>query len=137
MFDSRNLFGFAAILFGTGFLVQSLQSANARIGPSVSLGSNPIQHYYQNCDQQYDLPIFTNNATGDFIVTDIYIYDGTISFKIDTETALLMSSYSGANTQTSNFHLQSGIRVPNGSTFTCSDNGDSPRVMISGYYAHP
>ena len=67
MFDYRNLFGLAAILFGSGFFVQSLQSANATIGPSVSLGSNPIQHFYQNCDQQSHLEIFTNsfrNAQG-------------------------------------------------------------------------
>ena len=68
MFDYRNLFGFAAILFGAGFFVQSLQSANAKIGPSISLGSNPIQHFYQNCDQQNNFEIFTNNSSGDFII---------------------------------------------------------------------
>ena len=45
MFDYRYLFGFAAVLFGTGFFIQSLQIANATIGPSISLGSNPIQHF--------------------------------------------------------------------------------------------
>ena len=137
MFDYRNLFGFAAILFGAGFLVQSLQNANAKIGPSISLGSNPIQHFYQNCDQQNNLAIFTNSSAGDFIITDIYIYDGTVKFQVDSDTALFMSTYYGANTQKSNLHLTSGIRVPSGSTLNCTDQGDSPKVMVSGYYAHP
>ena len=137
MFDYRNLFGFAAVLFGAGFFVQSLQSANATIGPSVSLGSNPIQHFYQNCDQQSNLEIFTNSSSGDFIVTDIYIYDGTIKFQVDSETALFMLGSVDARSPRANMHLNSGIRVPSGSSFNCTDSGDSPRVMVSGYYAHP
>ena len=137
MFDYRNLFGFAAILFGAGFFVQSLQSANAKIGPSISLGSNPIQHFYQNCDQQNNFEIFMNNSSGDFIVTDVYIYDGIVRFQVDSETALLMKGDISSGSPRANIHLNSGIRVPSGSSFNCTDNGDSPRVMISGYYAHP
>lgn len=137
MFDYRNLFGFAAILFGAGFFVQSLQSANATIGPSVSLGSNPIQHFYKNCDQQNNVEIFTNNSSGDFIVTDIYVYDGIVKFQVDSELALLMKGHVDALSPRANLHLQSGIRVPSGSSFNCTDNGDAPRIMVSGYYAHP
>ena len=137
MFDYRNLFGLAAILFGAGSFVQSLQSANATIGPSISLGSNPIQHFYQNCEQQSNFEIFTNTSSGDFIITDIYVYDWIVKFQVDADVALLMKGDVDANSPRANLHLQSGIRVPSGSSLKCSDNGDSPRVMVSGYYAHP
>ena len=135
MIDYRNLFGFAAILFGAGFFVQSLKNANAEIGPSISLGSNPIQHYYLNCDGQSNATIFTNNETGDFIITDIYVYDGTVEFSIDSNVTLFMTSWN--NSHSPDFHLNSGIRIPSSSSFTCTDYANSPKIMVSGYYTHP
>ena len=43
MLDYRQLFGLSAVLFGIGFVFQSIVPAQALpLGPNVSLGSNPI-----------------------------------------------------------------------------------------------
>ena len=83
------------------------------------------------------MEIFTNDSSGDFIITDIYVYDGIVTFQVDTAVALLKKGDIDTNSHRANLHLQSGIRVPSGSSFNCTDNGDAPRIMVSGYYAHP
>ena len=137
MFSAQKLFGIAAIITSIGFLFQSFSSANANIGPMVSMGTNPIQHYYTNCDNQTNFTIFSNSSNDDFIITDVYLYYGTVTLKIDGNTALILHYYQGDNSGSTHNPFVSGIRVPSGSTLTCTDNGDAPRVTISGYYARP
>ena len=137
MFSAQKLFGIAAIITSIGFLFQSFSSANANIGPTISMGTNPIHHYFLNCDNQTDATIFTNSSNEAFIITDVYLYYGTVTLKIDGSTALMLRYYQGDNSGNAHIPFVSGIRVPSGSTLTCSDNNDTPRITISGYYAHP
>ena len=45
MQNYKTLFGYAAILFGLGFLVRSFMPAHAFNGPTVSTGANPIKNF--------------------------------------------------------------------------------------------
>ena len=137
MFQNIHLFGVAAVISSVALLIHSLQPANATSGPNVSLGSNPIQHYYQSCDNQTNAVIFTNSSTSDFVITDIYNYYGTVVLHIDGNVATLIHHHPSSNSGQAHIPFVSGLRVPSGSTLTCTDDGDAPRITISGYYAHP
>ena len=45
MKDYKQLFGYAAILFGIGFVIRSFMPAYALDGPTVSMGSNPVASF--------------------------------------------------------------------------------------------
>ena len=69
MFGYKQLFGLASILFGTGFILQSIMPAEANpTGPSVSYGSNPYRSAYRTGNGT----LFTTSATETFIITSIH-----------------------------------------------------------------
>ena len=80
MKDYRQLFGYAAILFGLGFLVRSFMPAYAITGPTVSLGSNPVENFYEmpNLSGGTSVDIFTNSSSQDFVLTT-YMHGGQSS----------------------------------------------------------
>ena len=80
MKDYRQLFGYAAILFGLGFLVRSFMPAYAVTGPTVSLGSNPVENFYEmpNLSGGTSVDIFTNSSSQDFVLTT-YMHGGQSS----------------------------------------------------------
>ena len=125
--DYRNLFGIAVIILSGSVFVHSLNSANAfPQGPNVSIGGNPIDHGYGNCNNS-DI-VFTNNASQVFIITDISKfydaqYNGT-ELKVNGTTIWHSRG---------NFNFRSGLRVSPGDVVTCS--GNNP-LTISGYYTH-
>ena len=78
MFDYKQLFGFAAILFGIGFILQSIMPARAiSMGPSVSMGSNPV-FAVQASGQSGTL--FTNNTSSPAIITDLFVLDNSYCY---------------------------------------------------------
>ena len=48
MTDYKQLFGYAALLFGMGFFVRSFLPAHAFNGPNLSQGSNPYFNFVDN-----------------------------------------------------------------------------------------
>ena len=71
--DFKQLFALAALLLSAGFVIRSFQPAHAFTGPQVSLGSNPIESHYQDCNGSTQT-IVTNATNYDFIVTDVAMY---------------------------------------------------------------
>ena len=128
MNDYKQLFGYAAILFGIGFVIRSFMPAYAFNGPHVSTGSNPIEFAYVNCNNGTNMTIFTNNTSQDFVVTDVWAGDGTVNLLVDNDT--IMES---VNT---NYSLDTGLKLGSGSKISCSDMAGSAHVLISGYYSH-
>ena len=128
MNDYKQLFGYAAILFGIGFVIRSFMPAYAFNGPHVSTGSNPIEFAAVNCDNSTNMTIFTNGTSQDFVVTDVWAGDGTVNLLVDN--TIIME---GVNTS---YTLESGLKLGSGSKISCSDTGGSAHVVISGYYSH-
>lgn len=140
MKDWKQLFGIAAILFGIGFVIRSFQPAYALNGPNVSMGINPIQHYYSTCPFGGNT-IFSNNSSSDFIITDVISHwKPDINIQIDAQDILKIT---GATSDLRNiyFNLRSGIKISAGQTLSCSEKTYSGHVgypiTVSGYYAHP
>ena len=140
MFDHKPLFGFAAVLFGFGFVFQSIVPAQALpVGPTVSMGSNPI-FAVQNSGSNGTL--FTNTTSGPAIITDLAITQSTnsgvtcqLTFSVSNngDQYRLFSNPAGVHGVAS---LQSGLQVPAGESLTYSGNGYCSGAAASGYYAH-
>lgn len=128
MKDWKQLMGIAAILFGIGFVVRSFQPAYALNGPSVSMGSNPIEHHYTVCNGQNNGAILlTNNNTSDFIITDIMVTNQSFSLKIDGQDIAHLSAMEGVH------NFVSGLKVISDQVLSCWGNSN---ITIAGYYAH-
>jgi len=127
--DYRNILATGFLLLCGAVFVHSLKSANAfPQGPNVSMGSNPIDNGYGNCNAS-DI-IFQNNSSQDFILTDISKY-------YDSQQGDTYLRLDGQNFWASvgNFNFHSGLRVPPGSSLTCTSQSNLP-MTISGYYTH-
>ena len=126
--DYRNILAFGFLIFALGSAWKNIQPANALpSGPSISMGSNPIDQAYKYCNALSNATILTNSSTQDFIVTDIVVTNGTADILIDGTTYMTVSGH---------IPLQTGLRVGSGSVVSCSDSNSYPRVTVTGYYAH-
>jgi hypothetical protein len=85
MFDYKRLFGIAAILFGIGFILQSIMPAKANpTGPSVGYGSNPWKSFYVESPGT----LFSTSSSEVFIITTMISGGGTCYFYIDGVRAI-------------------------------------------------
>ena len=130
--DYRSLFGIGFIVFSIGYLVQSLQPANAYPqGPNISMGSNPIASFNVGCSNSSPNIMSTANAI--FIITDIIVSDGYSTGGI----TLKLNGTNWVNFgEGVEIGLQSGLPVPTNSTVDCYTSYGRD-VVISGYYTHP
>ena len=135
--DYRNIFGIAAVIFATGYLVRSFQPANAfPQGPNVSMGSNPI--FSRSANGYSNVTVFTNNTSNLAIVTDITItgawnYSCTATF---TATGGDLYKLSNSQTGSTSISLKSGLKVPAGGDLVMDGNSRCASGSISGYYTH-
>ena len=140
MLNRMNLFGFAAVLFGTGFLFRSIMPANAvPTGANISFGSNPV-FAVQGSGSSGSL--FINNTSSPAVITDLSIAQSTNS----TVTCQMVFSVSGNGNGYRLFSnpagvngtvsLNSGLQVPAGEELSYSGNGYCSGASASGYYAH-
>ena len=127
MNDYKQLFGYAAIIMAVGFLVRSFMPAYAFNGPTVSMGSNPNEHYSGTGSST----IYTNNTTETFIVTDIIYY----SYGSVTELSISGQKF-GTFSSTGMYSLRTGLKVPPGESLTSSSYYNQNYTTISGYYVH-
>ena len=146
---NNTLFGIAAIIFATGFLLQSIPFAKAVPQTSnISLGSNPIfSQYFDDCSTtstSITVPtdqvlVITDITTAAFDTESITIYGGSQALgKVYTRkhsTPYNHSNQGGYYFSITNnmFQFKSGLVVPAGETLyvECQKN----MVTISGYYA--
>ena len=128
--DYKQLFGYAAILFGIGFIIQSIMPAVANpSGPSISFGGNPYRSEYRIGSGT----LLNTSSTETFIITTIVTGDTDCHLQVNGNT-----KYSGSWSHVSqaippNLHL---VIEPN-STVTINGTGCSSEYYINGYYAHP
>jgi len=148
--DYRNILAFGFVLLSGSVFVLSLKSANAfPAGPTVSLGSNPIQSWAGRVNSGW---VTLATVQQDFIITDLII-SGIGSFctttlstqNVDATTDVLLSgsyksytqAYGQGNSQF-NGNLHSGARVNAGSTIYANieASGGTCNYIVSGYYTH-
>jgi len=137
--DYRNILAFAAVIFAAGYFVRSFQSAYAfPQGPNVSLGSNPIEHFFRVCTNNTNSNslIFTNTTSQTFIITDIQT-QGTYTYQFFIDGALTLRT--DGYYEEGSLQLLSGIKINPNESFQCQGGGSSSSsrsVFISGYYTH-
>ena len=128
--DYRTILATGFLLLCGAVFVQSLNSANAfPQGPNVSTGSNPIELAHHDCYGANNLTLLSNTSSENFIVSDIWITGGSVRIFVDG--SILHSSIGDGL-----YSLQTGLKLESGSTISCSYQNGSPRVTITGYYAH-
>ena len=113
--DYRNILATGFLLLCGAVFIHSLKSANAfPQGPTVSMGSNPLEHHHQTCNSNRTAHVYTNTSTLDFIITDIIAHN-TVHIHVDN-VAIAIHPQGTSN-------LKSGIRILPGETVTCGDGG--------------
>ena len=152
-------FGLAALICSVGFLIHSIPPAQARFGPVVSYGDNPIWSKGGTLNGV----ILTASGAEDMVITDLQLslHSDAVGDCWFTKNVVLsvpslgtVGEYSltwlhdqssgGAHIGRVESHFQSGIRVPAGESLSatvdtpsqanCSNHG--VRYTLSGYYAH-
>ena len=127
--DYRNILALAFLVLCIGYTWNSIQTANAYpTGPNISMGSNPIEQAYKYCNGLSNAPILSNTTNQTFIVTDIVVTGGNVEILIDGSVVM--------NVLSDHIALRTGLRVDGGSSISCTDNGNYPRVTVVGYYTH-
>ena len=145
MFNHKQLFGYASILFGIGFVIRSFEPAYAYNGPSVSLETNPVKSWggVVNSDGWQTIDTFSS----DFVVTDFAISGWDCNIRIATQ-----NSNSGNNLLAAavvDFHspythmgpfianLNSGLKIEAGETlYAYINRSNTCYYTISGHYVH-
>lgn len=142
MKDYRQLFGIAAIIMACGFLVRSFQPAHAVNGPTVSMGSNPIDNIYgaETIGGYNSSTVFTNNTNHDFIITQFRSISSSCALEIDGATVFshYNSSYGSKFVYMSQF-FEGNLKVSIGSIISIQNNSGGTShcpYYIEGYYAH-
>lgn len=136
----KNIASIGFVIVSLAMLVHAIHPALATLGPQVSLGSNPIAHFYKNCNGLTNAVFFQNATNMDFIITDILVYNGGVRLFEGNGTpsnTLFVGGFSSYTSSQQVFDFVSGLVVPAGNTVYCSDEAYYPEVTISGYYAHP
>ena len=76
----KNIMATACLVLSVGITYKLIQSANAQLGPQVSVGQNPIVNYGGNINQ--GVPVFTAPVDQDVIVTTL-ITNQTCQIMVD------------------------------------------------------
>ena len=142
MKDYKQLFGYAAILFGIGFVIRSFMPAYAFNGPTVSMGSNPIENFY---DAQYmgggaSMTVFTNTSSSSFIITQYFSENYRCAIQVDGQSPFSDDygtygyQYLGGATS-----FTGTLLVPAGSTLSFKNVATGSlfcKYYVEGYYTH-
>ena len=147
MFDSKTLFGIAAILFGAGFFVRSFSPAHAFQSPVVQLGANPIENIQGVAIMSGNSTstIWTNNTSDDFIVTTVLFHTNYCKLTVDGNTdglAQIPNYGKMESNMPSSAFIQGNAKLklsPN-STLDFLHYGSSTHhcnYYMEGYYVHP
>jgi len=142
MKDYKQLFGYAAILFGIGFVIRSFMPAHAFNGPTVSMGSNPIENFY---DAQYmgggaSMTVFTNTSSSSFIITQYLSTAYYCAVQVDGLSPISERNtygYQSLSGGTENF--TGTLLVPAGSTLSFKNVATGSqfcKYYVEGYYTH-
>ena len=152
-------FGLAAIFCSLGFIIHSIPSAEARFGPAVSYGENPIWSKGGTLNGV----VVSASGPEDMVITDVQLslssdvvgdcwFTKNVVLSVPSLgtvgeyslTWLHDQSSGGAHIGRVDSNFQSGIRIPAGESLSatvstptqsnCSNH--EVRYTVSGYYAH-
>jgi len=142
----KNLVGTSLVIVSIAFLVDSISSAKASLGPAVSSAANPIFSGSDYCSSNSSMSI-AGQSGQEIIVTDV-----TISAQTGQQIEIVFTSaatgveigryktWNIGNAWTGSAiidtHLNSGLRLPTSEDLLVSVNGNGS-YTFSGYYAHP
>ena len=154
MTDYKNLMGYAAILFGMGFLLRSLLPAHAYNGPVVSAGINPIESWSGFVINGSGWETLTT-LSSDFVITDLTVSEtedevscqvilsnqnntiDSVKGHIATAGASTANYYYGGGANHTSHHFVSGMKVNAGETlYMYYSTSGKCHYNISGYHAH-
>jgi hypothetical protein len=159
----------AALALGLGFTLSSSNAIGYPAGAAVSLGSNPVASFAGEIDGTASTSLVSVPLGSDFIVTDISLNAKSldndcmdmIEARLSTESADIAvydmstrycyTSACSSNGLKVNQALESGLRVPSGSTLSLHSNlynsftyggcwsgrDTTVKYTIAGYYAQP
>ncbi len=139
MKDYRQLFGYAAILFGLGFLVRSFLPAAAISGPTISTGENPSRSFYGEVSASSTADLLTTASDQVFIVTSCYLANTSYLDIYSSGTMILdgeLSLCSGGNNSLSNGRGR--LVVESGTTLRVRNTYQYAgfKYYIEGHYAY-
>ncbi len=141
----KNILATAALVLSVGITYRFIQSANAQLGPQVSVGQNPIVNYGGNINQGN--PVFTAPADQDVIVTTLMTNDNSCQVTIDGTVIIPVSGYFAPTflytrinytiSGSDNAFLTGNakLKVPAGSSLEFL--GCNPYYYIEGYLMRP
>ena len=142
----KTILSLALLVLSVGVSAHLIGTANATLGPSVSLGSNPIKNYGGIVPTSSPTVIFTAPVDQDYILTGALSNNGCAILVGDT-TILPESTYfyptqlytrGGYDMPPSMFTTGNAtLRIPAGATLSLDCNGSSNRYYIQGYWAQP
>ena len=146
MNDYKSLFGYAAIIFGVGFLVKTIDQAYASpSGPNINMGSNPIVGFSGMVPSGGTKKLlFTVPSNKTLIITDV-----TISTDYHSGGSVYMGDSADDSTRNifAYFHFgEAGLKSISKETgYPFSSNSElyidgccgSFYYNITGYYVHP
>ena len=140
----KNILATSFLILSVGVTYTLIQSANAQLGPQVSVGQNPIVNYGGTISQ--GTPVFTAPTDQDVIVTTLMTNDNSCQIVVDGNTIIPMSGYFSptflytrinypTNSQSAFLTGNAKLKVPAGTSLEFL--GCSPHYYIEGYLMHP
>ena len=139
----KNIMATACLVLSVGVTFRLIQSANAQLGPQVSVGQNPIVNYGGNTNQ--GVPVFTAPVDQDVIVTTL-ITNQTCQIMVDGNVLVPTNNYFYPTymfTRTAYFQPQTvfttrkaSLKVPAGTSLSFDDCSNTT-YYIEGYLVHP
>ena len=144
----------ATLAVGLGFSLSSSDAVGYPAGAAVGLGSNPVSSKGGSVHNGGSAALFTADASGPFLVTDVVItappcdyhsQDFTVSINQSDGTTLAefrlvadrgYASDAGTHQATISHAYSSGIAIPAGSSATIHNSGcGNIGYSVSGYQA--
>ena len=140
MFNCKKQFGLASILFGIGFIIQSLPFAQAYQGPNVGMGSAPYESFSGTINNNQTNTLLTIPANSIFIVTTCITNSTNVDLIKDSSIVLEGGSGVCASSPTTSFRSGNGHLIIDGNSILQIDNSNccnNYQYYIEGYYAQP
>lgn len=142
MKDYKQLFGYAAIIMAIGFLVRSFMPAYAFNGPTVSMGSNPIENFYgsQYMSGGASTTILANTSSSSFVITQYLSNEYSCTIQVDGLFPISEASSShGYQYLSTSTKFTGTLLIPSGSTLSFKNlaaGSQFCKYYIEGYYTH-
>ena len=141
MKDYRELFGYAAILFGIGFVFRSVDVAYASpTGPNTSLGQNPIVVFSGGGNTGGNKLLDTIPSNKVLILTDFSFQNTTSSggsVYIRDGSGTDLAYFGMGNSESKHISKNTGIPFGPNSELNIDIYGGNIQYTITGYYTHP